>query len=254
LRSTDAESDYISDGIAESINNSLAQLPSLKVIPYSVALHYKGKTVDIQNTGDALQVQKVLTGRVAQHADNLSIGVELDDVRDGKQLWGRQYAGKIGDLLRMETDIASEVSQRLRSNHPADQQKLALGSTQNPEAYQLYLKGVHYTFKFTKDGFDKGIDNLNQAIAIDPKYALAYGALGFNYINQVDWFMAPKIAAPKAKEAAQKALELDESNAEAHVVLAVESQFYAWDWAGAEREFKRAIELNPDDSGAPGYY
>jgi TolB-like protein/Tfp pilus assembly protein PilF len=254
LRSTEPEADYISDGIAESIDNSLAQLLGLKVIPYSVALRYKGKAVDIQKTGDALQVQKVLTGRVTQHAGNLSIGVELDDVRDGKQLWGRQYSGKVDDLLRVETDIASEVSKRLRSNHAADRQKLALGSTQNPEAYRLYLKGVHYTFKFTKDGFDKGIDNLNQAIAIDPNYALAYSALAVNYINQVDWFIAPKIAAPKAREAAQKALELDNSNAGAHVVMGIYLQWYAWDWAGAEREFKRAIELNPDDSGARGYY
>jgi len=254
LHSTDPEADYISDGIAESINNSLAQLPSLKGIPYSVALHYKGKPVDIQKTGDALRVQTLLTGRVAQHGDNLSIGVELDDVRNGQQLWGQQYSGKVGDLLRVESDIATEVSQRLRSIHSADRQKLALGSTQNPVAYQLYLKGVHYTFKFTKDGFDKGLDNLNQAIAIDPNYALAYGALAFNYINQVDWFMAPKIAAPKAKEAAQKALELDESNVGAHVVLAIYLQWYGWDWAGAEHEFKRAIELNPDDGGARGYY
>ena len=254
MRSTDPEADYISDGIAESINNSLAQLPSLKVIPYSVALHYKGKAVDIQRTGDALQVQTLLTGRVTQHGDNLSIGVELDDVRDGKQLWGQQYSGKVGDLLRVESDIAMEVSQRLRSNHPSDRQKLALGSTQNPVAYQLYLKGAHYTSKFTKDGFDKGIDNLKQALAIDPNYALAYSALGNNYINQVDWFIAPKIAAPKAKEAAQRALELDESNTEAHVVLAIELQWYEWDWAGAEREFKRAIELNPDSGYARGYY
>jgi len=254
MRSTDPEADYISDGIAESINNSLAQLPSLKVIPYSVALHYKNKAVDIQKTGDALHVQTLLTGRVAQHGDNLSIGVELADVGNGKQLWGQQYSGKVGDLLRVESDIAREVSQRLRSNHPADRQKLALGSTENPEAYQLYLKGRHYTSKFTKDGFDRGIDYLNQAIAIDPNYALAYSALGFNYINQVDWFMAPKVAAPKAKEVAQKALELDESDAEAHVVLAIESQWYEWDWAGAEREFKRAIELSPDNAEVIGYY
>jgi eukaryotic-like serine/threonine-protein kinase len=254
MRSTDPEADYISDGIAESINNSLVQLPSLKVIPYSVALHYKGRAVDIQKTGDALQVQTLLTGRVMQHGDNLSIGVELDDVRDGKQLWGQQYSGKAGDLLRMQSDIAREVSQRLRANHSGGGQNLALGSTQNPEAYQLYLKGVHYTSKFTKDGFDKGIDNLNKAIALDPNYALAYSALAYNYINQADWFIAPKIAAPKAKDAAQKALELDESNAEAHVVLAIESQWYEWDWTSAEREFKRAIELNPDSGDARGYY
>ncbi len=255
MRSNDPEGDYISDGIAESINNSVAQMSDVKVIPYSIALHYKGNAVDIQKTGDALQVQTLLTGRVAQHGDNLSIGVELNDVRNGKQLWGQQYSGKVSDLLRVESDIAREVSQRLlRINHPGDRQNLALGSAQNPEAYQLYLKGVHYTSKFTKDGFDKGIDNLNQAIAIDPNYALAYSALAYNYINQADWFIVPKIAAPKAKEAAQKALELDKSNADAHVVLAIESQWYEWNWASAEREFKRAIELNPDNGNARGYY
>jgi eukaryotic-like serine/threonine-protein kinase len=255
MRSSDPEADYISDGIAESINNSLAQMPDVKVIPLSVASHYKGKAVDIQKTGDALQVQTLLTGHVAQHGDNLSISVELDDVRNGKQLWGQQYNGKVGDLLRVESDIAREVSQRLRPQRfTSDQQKLARGSTENPEAYQLYLKGEHYTSKFTKDGFDKGQANLNQAIAIDPNYALAYSALGSNYINQDDWFIAPKTAGPRARQAALKALELNESNAEAHVVLAIESQWYEWDWASSEREFKRAIELNPNNGDARGYY
>ena len=254
MHSADPEADYISDGIAESINNSLAQLPDVKVIPLSVASHYKGNALDIQKTGDALQVQTLLTGRVAQHGDDLSIGVELDDVRNGKQLWGQQYNGKVGDLLRVESDIAREVSQRLRINHSSDRQKLALGSTQNPEAYQRYLKGVHYTSKFTKDGFDKGIDYLNQAIALDPNYALAYSALANNYINQADWFIDPRVAGPKARDAAQKSLQLDESNADAHVALAIESQWYEWDWAAAEREFKRAIELNPDSGDARGYY
>jgi serine/threonine protein kinase len=253
MRSSDPEADYISDGIAESINSSLAHLPSLKVIPYSVALHYKDKASDLRKTGDALQVQTLLTGRATQRGDNLTIGVELVDVRDGKQIWGQQYSGKVGDLLRVESDIAMEVSQRLRSNHSAERQKPA-GSTQDPAAYQLYLKGLHYNSKFTKDGFDKGIENLNQAIALDPNYALAYSALGDNYINQADWFLAPKIAAPKAKAAAQKALQLDPNNADAHVVLAIESQWYEWDWDGADREFKRAIELNPNNVGARGYY
>jgi tetratricopeptide (TPR) repeat protein len=143
----------------------------------------------------------------------------------------------------------------LRPQHfSADQQKLALGSTENPEAYQLYLKGAHYTGKFTKDGFDKGLAYLNQAIDLDPNYPLAYSALADNYINQDDWSIAPRTAGPKARQAAQKALELDESNAEAHVVLAIESQWYEWDWAAADREFKRAIALNQDNGDARGYY
>jgi len=153
IRSNDPEADYISDGITESINNSLARLPSLNVVPHSVALHYKGKTADSQKIGDALGVQAVLTGRIAQRGDDLTIGVELDDVRKGKQLWGEQYNRKVADLLALQSDIAREVSQRLRSQLSADdQQKLAKGSTNNPEAYQAYLKGRYYTDKFTKEG------------------------------------------------------------------------------------------------------
>ena len=254
-RSNDPDADYISDGITESINNSLARLPGLKVTPHSVASHYKGKSMDVQKVGDALGVQSVLTGRVSLRGDDLTIGVELDDVRDGKQLWGEQYNRKVADLLEVQTDIAREVSQRLRSQlSAADQRKLTKGSTDNPEAYQLYLKGKYYTNKFTKDGFGKGIDYFNQAIAFDPNYGLAYNGLAYNYINQDDWFMPPSEAGPKARDAANKALAIDEGDADAHVSRAIVAHWYEWDWTAAEREFKRAIELNPDDSEARGYY
>jgi Tfp pilus assembly protein PilF len=127
-------------------------------------------------------------------------------------------------------------------------------STGNPEAYQLYLKGKYYTNKLTKDGLAKGIDYFNQAIAIDPNYGLAYNGLAFNYINQDGWYMRGAEAGPKAKEAAQKALAIDPKDADAHLALAIESQWYEWNWAVAEREFKRAIELNPNDAEARGYY
>lgn len=135
-----------------------------------------------------------------------------------------------------------------------DQQKLTKGSTNNPEAYQLYLKGKYYTNKFTRDGFRKGIDYFNQAIALDPNYGLAYNGLAYNYINQDDWFIRPNDAAPKAKDAAKKALAFDESDADAHLSLAIVAHWYEWDWDAAEREFKRAIELNPKNSDAYGYY
>lgn len=126
-------------------------MPGIKVIPHSVALHYKGKAADFQKVGDALGVQAVLTDRVAQRGDDLTIDIELDEVHNGKQLWGQQYARKVADLLMVQNDIAREVSRRLRSQlSAADQKKLALGSTGNPEAYQLYLKGKHYTNKFTE--------------------------------------------------------------------------------------------------------
>jgi len=255
MRSKDPDADYISDGIAESINNSLARLPGLKVVPNSVALRYKGKAGDFQKIGEGLGVQAILSGRVVQRGDDLSIDIELDDVRNGKQLWGQQYTRKVADLLMVQNDIAREVSQRLRSQlSAADRQKLRLGSTSNPDAYQLYLKGQYYSSKYTKDGFDKGIDYLNRAIALDPGYAQAYSALAWNYINQDDWYIAPREAGPKARDLANKAIALDETDGEAHVVLAIENHWYEWDWAAAEREFKRAIELDPDNGDAHGYY
>jgi eukaryotic-like serine/threonine-protein kinase len=254
-RSENPEADYISDGVTESINNSLARLPGLRVVPHNLAYHYKGKGMDVQTIGKTLGVQSVLTGRVAQRGDDLTIGVELDDVRNGTELWGQQYNRKMADLLAVQNDIAREVSQHLRSQLSAAEQKnLTKGSTDNPEAYQLYLKGKYYTNKLSKDGFTKGLDYFHQAIAIDPNYGLAYNGLAYNYINQVDWFLSPSEAGPKARDAANRALSIDESDADAHVSRAIVAHWYEWDWAAAEREFKRAIELKPDDSEAHGFY
>jgi len=254
-RSSDSDADYISDGITESINNSLARLPGLKVIPHSVASHYKGKAIDVQKVGDELRVQAVLTGRIGQRGDNLTVGVELDDVRDGKQLWGQQYNRKLADLLAVQNEIASGVSQELRSQlSAADQQKLTKGSTDSPEAYQLYLKGKYYTDRLTKDGLVKGVDYFHQAIAVDPNYGRAYSGLAYNYMQQVDWFMPPSEAGPKAKDAAERALAIDDSDAGAHLSLAIEKQWCEWNWATAERELKRAIELNPNNVEAHAFY
>jgi TolB-like protein/Tfp pilus assembly protein PilF len=253
--SNNADSDYIPDGITESINNSLARLPSLTVIPHSVAFHYKGKAMDVRKAGEELHVQAVLAGSVAQRGGDLFINVELDDIRNGKQLWGEQYHRELSDLLAVQSDIAREVSQRLRAQVSAeDEKKLTKGSTENPEAYRLYLKGKYYTAKFTKEGFETGIDYFNQAIAIDPNYALAYSGLAFNYINQEDWHLPPNEGVPKAKEAAKRALAIDESDAGAHLALAIAAHWYDWDWTVAESEFKRAIELSPNDSDAYAYY
>ena len=254
-RSNDPEAEYISDGITESINNSLTRLPSLRVIPHSVASHYRGKSMDMRKVGDELRVQAVLTGSIAQRGDNLTVNVELDDVRNGKQLWGERYNRKLVDLLAVQNEIAREVSQLLRSQLSAeDQQKLTKGSTDNPEAYQFYLKGKYYTNKLSKAGFSKGIEYFNQAIALDHQYGLAYSGLAYNYINQDDWFMPPNEAGPKTREAAQKALAIDESDGGAHLSMAIVTHWYDWNWAAAESEFKRAIELNPNNWEAHTYY
>jgi serine/threonine-protein kinase len=255
IESKDPDAEYISDGISGSLNNSLTKLAVLKVIPNSVTLQYKGKAADFQQIGKALGVDAVVSGNVVQRGDDLLIRIELDDVRSGKQIWGQQYARKVTELLEVQNDLAREVSQKLQLQlSEADRQKLSLGSTTNPDAYQLFLKGEHYTAKFTKEGFNKGINYLNQAIALDPNYSEAYSELAYNYINQDDWFIDPKDAAPKARAAAQKALSLDETDAQAHVALAIENQWYEWDWGAAEREFKRAIELDPGNGDAYGYY
>jgi TolB-like protein/Flp pilus assembly protein TadD len=254
-RSSNPDSDYIPDGITESINNSLARLPSLTVIPHSVAFHYKGKAMDVRKVGEELHVQTVLAGSVAQRGDDLTINVELDDIRNGKQLWGEQYHRKLADLLAVQSDIAREVSQRLRAQLSAeDQKKLTKGSTENPEAYRLYLKGKYYTDKFTEEGFETGIDYFNQAIAVDPNYGLAYSGLAYNYVNQMDWYLSPSEAGPKIKEAAEKALAIDGSDARAHLTLAILAHWYEWKWAEAEDGFKRTLALSPNNAEALSYY
>ena len=190
-----------------------------------------------------------------QRGEDLTVAVELDDIGKGKQLWGDRYNRKVADLLAIQSEIAREVSQQLRGHLSTDdQRKLARGSTENSEAYQLYLKGKYHTSKFTKDEFRKGIDYFNQALAKDPNYGLAYSGMAYYYILQDDWYLAPNESASRAKAAAQKALEIDDANADAHLALAMESHWYEWDWAAADREFKRALELGPNNGDAYGLY
>jgi len=255
IRSSDPDADYISDGITESVNNSLARLPNLKVVPHSIANHYKGNATEIKKIGETLGVRAVLAGRITQRGEDLTIGVELDDVANGKQLWGEQYNRKVAELLAVQTDIAREVSQQLGLQvSRTDQQQMAKSSTENPEAYQLYLKGRYHTSKFTKEEFAKGIDYFHQAIAKDPNYGLVYGGMAYYYILQDDWYLSPSESASRAKQAANQALMIDGSNAEAHLALAMELHWYEWDWAAAEQEFKRAIASSPKSPEAYSLY
>jgi serine/threonine-protein kinase len=241
----DPDADYLSDGISESLINNLSQLPQLKVIAQSSTFKYKGKEIDVQEVARALGVQAIVTGRIVQRGDQLQISVEMVDARDKTQVWGEQYNRKATDLLSVQSEISREIAERLRLKLTnAEQQQLAKRETANPQAYELLLKARFYSLKGGSENRKKSIENLNQAIAIDPAYALAYAELSSAYWGLVhDSFLNPKQGMPKVEAAARRALELDESLAEAHLALAGIKR-NAWDWATAEREYQRAIELN----------
>jgi serine/threonine protein kinase/Flp pilus assembly protein TadD len=250
--SGDAEMDYLSDGITDTLINSLSQLRKLRVVPRSLTFRYKGREVDPQHVGSELNARAVLTGRVMQRGDTLLIGTELIDVARLSQLWGAQYNRKMADILALQDEIAREISEKLRLQLTGEEKKrLTKRATGNKEAYQDYLKGRYWSTKKTHEGTNKGIAYFRQAIAKDPNYALAYAGLAVCYIQPgIFGFVPPTEAFPKAKEAALKALELDESLAEAHTSLAYIKALYDWDWSGAERESQRAIALNPSSAGA----
>jgi serine/threonine-protein kinase len=250
----DPETEYLSDGLTDSIINSLTQLPNLKVIARSSVFRYKGKQTDPIAVANELGVRAVLTGRIMQRGDSLTIGVELIDARDNKQLWGEQYQRELSDLLSVQHEIATEITSKLRLKlSGAEQERVTKHYTETPEAYQLYLKGRFYWNKRTGEAIKKAIEYFDQAIDKDPGYALAYVGLSDCYVVPANP-QAPIEKMPKAKAAARRALELDESLAEAHSALARVLVVYDWDWAGGEREFKRALELNPHFAGVHQWY
>ncbi|HEY4643352.1 MAG TPA: protein kinase [Bacteroidota bacterium] len=241
------DADYLSDGITESIINSLSRLPDLRVMARSSVFHYKGSNVDPLKAGHELNVDAVLTGRVLQRGDTLIIRSELVNVADGSQIWGEQYAQQISNVLAMQEEIAKQISTRLVPKLTTDEEKLVSKRfTEDPVAYQFYLKGRYYWNKRTEDGFKKAIENFNEAIDRDPTYALAYAGLADTYMLMGNYSLLPgDVARERAKPAALKAVEMDESLAEAHISL---GSFYEAEWkrAEAEREYRRGVELNPN--------
>jgi eukaryotic-like serine/threonine-protein kinase len=241
------DSEYLSDGITESLINSLSQLPHLKVMSRDSAFMYKGKDTDAHTVGQALGVRAVLKGHVMQRGDNLEISAELVDARDNSHIWGQQYSRKASDIFALQGDLAKEMTSMLRTRLTGEAEKQMMKSyTANPEAYQDYLQGRFWWNKETEDSLNKAVSYFQRAIAKDPNYALAYSGLADCYyaLAGLD-FVAPKEAYPKAEAAALKAVEIDESLAEAHASLGFIKADYDWDRSGAEREFQRAIELNP---------
>ena len=257
-RSSDAETEYLSDGLAESLIYRLSQLPNLKVTPTSVALRYKDKQTDALKAGHELGVSAVLSGRIIQRGDNLTISAELVDVRHDKLLWGEQYDRKMSDLLATQREIAREIVERLKLRVSGQEKGLSKHYTESNEAYQSYLRGRFYWNKRTEEGMRKSLDYFQQAIQTDPAFALAYSGLAdaYDLLGAPDaaGALPPDEAMPKAKAAALKALEIDDTLAEPHVSLAHVKYYYEHDFAFAEREYKRAIELNPNYSTAPQWY
>jgi serine/threonine-protein kinase len=246
--SQDQNAEYLSDGITESLINTLSQVPSLRVMSRSAVFRYKGKEADAKKIGEELNVRAVLTGEVRQIGDQLAISVELTDAGDNRHIWGDQYVRKFADILSVQREIAREISGNLRLKlSGAEQRQLAKSYTENPEAYQLYLKGRYYWNKRTEDGFQKAIEYFQQAINKDQKYALAYTGLADTYFALGEQSMRPPAEVyPVANTAATSAISLDETLAEAHTSLAYIKLRYDWDWAGAEQEYSRAIGLNPN--------
>ena len=252
-KSDDPNAEYLSDGISESLINSLSQLPGLKVIARSSTFKYKGKDVDPQEVANALGVEAVLTGRVLQRGDGLIISVELVNASDKTQMWGEQYDRKMSDLLAIQREIAHEIVEKLKLKVSGEEKGPAKHYTESNEAYQLYLKGRFYWNKRTAEALKKSIEYFNQAIDKDPSFALAYAGLADCYVVPANR-LPPREAMPKAKAAALRALELDETLAEAHASLGRVFAAYDWDWTSAQKEYKRAIELNPRYAVAHQWY
>jgi serine/threonine protein kinase/tetratricopeptide (TPR) repeat protein len=246
-QSGDPDTEYLADGLTESIINNLTRLPSLKVIARSSVFRYKGKDADPFKAGGDLGVRAVLTGRLLQRGDSLMVSAELVDVRDNKQLWGEQYNRKVADALAVQQEISREITEKLRLRLSGDeQQRLGRRDTANPEAYQFYLRGRFYWNKRTADGIRKAIEQFQQAIERDPNYALGYVGLADCYILLEEYAGVPSSEAlPKARAAADRALQLDDTLAEAHTSSAF-VYYSQWRWAEAEQEFRRAISLNPN--------
>ncbi|MGH9947759.1 MAG: TPR end-of-group domain-containing protein [Pyrinomonadaceae bacterium] len=249
-RNSDDDTDYLSDGLAESLIFRLTQIPDLKVSPTSSVMRYKGKETDVAKIAGELGVDAVMTGRLTKRGDNLNITVELVDARTNKSLWGEQYERKLSELLTTQREMVSEIVSKLQLKLSGEsEQRLAKKYTANDEAYQLYLRGRFHWSKRTDDEYRKAVDAYRRAIALDPNFALAYVGIADIYNSMgKDPVVAPKDCVPLAKDAAMQALKIDPTLAEAHAALADSVAIFDWDWSLSEAEFKRARELDPNVS------
>jgi TolB-like protein/Tfp pilus assembly protein PilF len=251
----DANSDYLTDGITESLMSNLAHVPHLSVRSRDSVFRYKEKDIDVQTLAGNLGVSVVVTGRVTVDNNNVQISAELTDVRNDTEIWGHHYAGRTSDIVSLQQQIAGDIAGELRSSlSTSDRQRVIRQGTQNAVAYQLYLKGRYAWNKRTRPDLETAISYFNQAISEDPEYALAYSGLADAYSVLHFFGGNPNEDFAKSNAAARKALELDSTLAHPHAVLGTNEMEYDWDFAGGESEFKKAIELDPSDATAHQWY
>jgi serine/threonine protein kinase len=251
----DANADYLGDGITESLIGSLAHVPELKVKSRNSVFRYKGKDVDMQKVGNDLGVSALVSGRVVPRGDNIEVSAELTDVRDNTEIWGQHYSGKSTEIISLQEQIAGDIAERLRSKlSTSEKRRVTNQGTQSPEAYELYLKGRYYWNKRTVPDLETSISYFNQAIAKDPRYALAYSGLADAYSVLPIYGGSPSENYPKSNANARKALELDATLARPHAVLGSNEMEFDWDFAGGEAEYKKAFELDPNDATAHHWY
>ena len=254
--SKDPNAEYLSDGLTESIINSLSQLPNLKVMSRNAAFRFKGPNHDPLEAGRNLNVGAVLTGRLVKLDDRLVIKTELIKVDDGSQLWGAEYNSSLADIFSVQEEVSKKISQSLRLRLSGeDEEKLARRYTKDAEAYELYLKGRYFWSKRNEEGFRNGIEYFKRAEEKDPTFALAFSGLADSYALLCDiGVVRPLDEMPKAKAAAQKAVDADPTLAEAYTSRAFVRLAYDWDWLGAQSDFQQALKLNPKYPTAHQWY
>ena len=252
----DPDLEYLGDGLTETLINKLSQLPQLRVMARSTVFHYKGKNVTPRQAGKELGVKAVFSGEIVQRGEALRVYAELVDVSDGTQIWGRQYHRVLDNLFAVQDTISEQITSNLRLKLSGEQKnRLATRDTENSGAYQLYLKGRYFWNKRSKEGMNKSISYFQQAIETDPGFALAYAGLADAYITLGDHNIVPSNQAyPKARAAAEQALKIDPQLSEAHTAVAYVKYIYDWQWAEAEKGFRKAIALNPRYPTAHQWY
>ena len=256
--SSDPSQEYFADGMTDELITDLGQISALRVISRTSVMQYKGVRKPLPQIARELNVDAVVEGTVLRSGGQVRITAQLIQASDDRHLWSHSYEGELSDALALQNKVASAIAEQIQINlKPNEQVALKKEKAVNPEAHEAYLKGRYFWNKRTDDGLRKAIDYFNQAIEKDPTYAQAYTGLADSYALLGDWEyggMAPKEAFPKAKTAATKALELDDTLSEAHASLAFCLDLYDWNWDSAEREFKRAIDLNPGYATAHHWY